>query len=220
MAFLSALQIGTYAHAAGVTDQRALTAAIAIALAESGGNTRAHNAMPPDNSYGLWQINMIGNLGPARRQQFGLSSNDDLFDPAHNARAMAVISGKGANFRPWTTYGGLRYRAAYPVAMAAATAVRAGRGAASAAGEAGETISDAAEGPLDAIGALGDYAGAVKDWLGDRHNTVRIIWGMAGLSLVVLGVVLAVARTGPVKQAVGAAVGVAGKRVGVPSGGT
>ena len=28
---------------------------------------------------------MIGNLGPARLEQFGLSSNADLFNPATNA---------------------------------------------------------------------------------------------------------------------------------------
>lgn len=78
--------------------------AAAIALAESGGRPDAHNPKPPDDSYGLWQINMLGRLGPARRQQFGLSSNTALFDPLTNAKAAVAISGGGSNFGAWSTY--------------------------------------------------------------------------------------------------------------------
>lgn len=97
------------AEKAGVSPLAAVTAA-AIALAESGGNPRAYNPVPPDNSYGLWQVNMIGGLGPQRRRQFGLDSNDQLFDPWTNARAMAAISGGGRNWGPWSTYTSGAYR--------------------------------------------------------------------------------------------------------------
>jgi hypothetical protein len=103
VATLSPAQIAEYAHQAGFRGQD-LTVAVAVAMAESAGNTRAHNAVPPDNSYGLWQINMIGSLGPARRDQFDLDSNRELFDPAENAKAAWAISGHGESFRPWTTY--------------------------------------------------------------------------------------------------------------------
>lgn len=76
--------------------------AAAVAMAESGGNPTAHNATPPDDSYGLWQINMYGSLGPARRAQFGLSSNTALYDPLTNARAAVAIAKGG--FGPWTTF--------------------------------------------------------------------------------------------------------------------
>ena len=58
----------------------------AISMAESGGNPLAHNpnASTGDNSYGLTQVNMLGTLGPARLKQFGLKSNDQLFDPNIN----------------------------------------------------------------------------------------------------------------------------------------
>lgn len=82
---------------------------VAIALAESGGNSKSYNPKPPDNSYGLWQINMIGELGPERRKQFGISSNEQLFDPATNVRAAKMIrdsSGLGS----WTTYTGGKYK--------------------------------------------------------------------------------------------------------------
>ncbi|MGB3442711.1 MAG: transglycosylase SLT domain-containing protein [Actinophytocola sp.] len=103
MAKLSPAEIAGYAHDAGFRGQD-LTVAVAVALAESGGDPRAHNPVPPDNSYGLWQINMIGSLGPARRDQFDLDGNRELFDPEENAKAAWAISGKGDSFQPWTTY--------------------------------------------------------------------------------------------------------------------
>ncbi len=131
MARLSPGEIGSHAVAAGIATDRktrqqcgfgdsrkctkgdfiSLRTAIAVALAESGGNTQAHNARPPDNSYGLWQINMIGPMGPARRRRFGIRSNDELFDPAVNARAMFNLSAGGAVWRPWSTFLRGDYRA-------------------------------------------------------------------------------------------------------------
>lgn len=84
----------------------ALKIAYAIAMAESGGNARAYNGKGPDNSYGLFQINMLGNMGPARRKQYGLSSNDDLFDPLTNAKVAFKLSNGGKNWQPWATYTG------------------------------------------------------------------------------------------------------------------
>jgi hypothetical protein len=103
VAKLSPAQIAEYAHDAGFRGHD-LTVAVAVAMAESGGDTRAHNPVPPDDSYGLWQINMIGSLGPARRDEFDLDSNRELFDPEENAKAAWEISGHGDSFRPWTTY--------------------------------------------------------------------------------------------------------------------
>ncbi len=103
MAKLSPEQIAEFAHAAGFRGQD-LTVAVAVAMAESGGDPHAHNSVPPDDSYGLWQVNMLGSLGPARREQFGLDANRELFDPAENARAAWSISGHGDSFRPWSTY--------------------------------------------------------------------------------------------------------------------
>src|SRR3954464_4278597 len=109
MAKLTDAQIAGHAKNVGVTGEN-LAIAVAVALAESQGNTLAHNAIPPDNSYGLWQINMLGGLGPARRKEFGISTNDALYDPAVNARAMFKISGGGKVWSPWTTYTSGKYR--------------------------------------------------------------------------------------------------------------
>lgn len=104
MSTLSAAEIARHAHAAGFRGDD-LNIAVAVALAESNGNTRAHNGTPPDNSYGLWQINMLGSLGPARRREFGIDSNRELFDPEENAKAAKrVYDDAGGSWGPWSTF--------------------------------------------------------------------------------------------------------------------
>jgi hypothetical protein len=106
MARLSANEILDVALRAGFSpDREEAVIATAIALAESGGDPRAHNPKPPDNSFGLWQINMIGALGPDRRQKLGLSRNDELFDPQTNARAAHLVFLEAKQqFTPWSTF--------------------------------------------------------------------------------------------------------------------
>lgn len=116
---LTDAQIAGAAKSAGFTG-KALAIAVAIALAESSGNPSAHNRKPPDNSYGLWQINMFGDMGPARRKQFGLKSNEDLFNPNVNAKAAYAISNGGKNFKAWSTYLFGNYLAYMPRANKAA----------------------------------------------------------------------------------------------------
>lgn len=91
----------------------ALRTAWAVAMAESGGNPRAFNPRGRDLSYGLFQINMLGAMGPDRRQRFGLSSNEDLYDPATNARVAFAISRGGTDWSPWTTFTGGAYKSWY-----------------------------------------------------------------------------------------------------------
>ncbi|RYP83269.1 hypothetical protein EKO23_19605 [Nocardioides guangzhouensis] len=81
------------ALAAGFTPDQATTWT-AIALAESGGETGAHNPRGED-SRGLWQINVAPNV---RKNIWG-----DLSDPRVNARAAYDISNHGTDMRPWTT---------------------------------------------------------------------------------------------------------------------
>ena len=84
----------------------ALRTAYAVMMAESGGRARAHNPnrSTGDDSYGLFQINMLDSLGPARRKQFGLGRNEDLFDPVTNARVAYRMSGGGKDWSPWSAY--------------------------------------------------------------------------------------------------------------------
>lgn len=80
-----------------------LRKAWAIVMRESGGNPKAYNgdSGTGDKSYGLAQINMIDRLGPARRKQYGLRSNEELLNPDTNLRVMYQMSGGGKDFGPW-----------------------------------------------------------------------------------------------------------------------
>lgn len=117
---LSANEIAYYAKQAGFPDGE-IALATAIAMAESGGNTRAHNTRPPDNSYGLWQINMYGTLAVGRRVMFGITTNDALFDPAVNARAALMIR-RGQGWTAWSVYTSGAYKKHLTAAAAAAGA--------------------------------------------------------------------------------------------------
>jgi hypothetical protein len=81
----------------------ALRSAWAIVMRESGGRADAFNGNTGtgDQSYGMFQINMLGDLGPARRRQFGLKSNADLLDPNVNAQVAFRMSQGGKNFGAW-----------------------------------------------------------------------------------------------------------------------
>jgi len=82
---------------------QALHTAWAVAMKESTGNPLAHNgnSSTGDNSYGLFQINMIGKLGAARTEKYGLSQYDDLFDPYVNARVAFQMSSEGNEWGAW-----------------------------------------------------------------------------------------------------------------------
>lgn len=82
---------------------KALEVAWGIVMRESRGGPTAHNgnANTGDNSYGLFQINMIGSLGADRREKFGLKTNEELFDPVTNAQIAFHMSGGGEDFGAW-----------------------------------------------------------------------------------------------------------------------
>jgi hypothetical protein len=75
----------------------------AVMMRESRGNPRAHNRneSTADDSYGLFQINMRGYLGKARRVSYGLSRDSQLLDPLTNAWVAFRMSKGGRDFGPW-----------------------------------------------------------------------------------------------------------------------
>lgn len=101
---LSVAQMVSLAKEAGFSDEEAVIMA-AIGAGESSGRTSAHNpdASTGDNSYGIWQINMLGKMGPERRAQFGIEDNKELFDPKKNAAAAYEIY-KQQGFQAWAVY--------------------------------------------------------------------------------------------------------------------
>lgn len=82
---------------------KALKVAWAVAKKESNGRPLAHNdnLSTGDNSYGIFQINMIGELGADRREKFNIVKNADLFDPVTNAKAAFYMTAKGTDFGSW-----------------------------------------------------------------------------------------------------------------------
>ena len=87
-----------------------LKEAWAIAKKESHGNPLSHNGnrKTGDNSYGLFQVNMLGSLGDARRDKFSLSSNAELFNPVVNAKIAYHMSNGG---KDWSAWKGLKTKA-------------------------------------------------------------------------------------------------------------
>lgn len=80
-----------------------LKLAWAVVMRESRGNSGSHNktSSTGDNSYGLFQINMLGSLGEDRREKFGIKSNAELLDPVTNAQAAFYMTGRGKDFGSW-----------------------------------------------------------------------------------------------------------------------
>ena len=82
---------------------KALKTAWAIAKTESSGRPLAYNGnrKTGDSSYGIFQINMLGNLGVARKEKFDLRSNILLFDPVINAEITYYMTNGGTNWSAW-----------------------------------------------------------------------------------------------------------------------
>lgn len=196
--------------------------AAAVAMAESDGNTNAHNKVPPDDSYGLWQINMIGTLGPARRRQFGITTNDQLFDPVTNAKAMKAVSSNGGNFNPWSTYGGTAYH------RYLANEVSDGghdRGFWSKFFNpdlpgylGGKSVTDTVkDNPVtntaQAAAQGAEIAGKAAVWISDSSNWIRVAYVVGGVTIGIVGLIMIVQQTGPGKAVTKAAVAVGTKGV-------
>lgn len=182
--------------------------AAAIALAESDGDPRAHNTTPPDNSYGLMQINMFGALGPSRRSAFGIKNNDALFDPFVNmVVAYQVYRDADSTFTPWSTYPG---RASLKLPKTGGVSIderkdafRSGVGAFT---EVDKAVQRASRLGMEAIGLSGkavaeglvDFAdpiGALIDWLEGIGLRIAAFVGGGLLLLVGLMVLFGRARS-------------------------
>lgn len=125
MAVLHAQDLAKLAWNAGLHDTDKIAHAVAIAIAESGGDPKKHNknAATKDDSYGLWQINLYGNLKASRVGSNGIGDPTSLYDPEVNARAMVSISNGGKNWTPWGAYKNKTYLLFMPEAKTAAADV-------------------------------------------------------------------------------------------------
>ena len=85
---------------------KALRTAWAVAKAESNGRPFAFNGNTNtgDSSYGIFQINMLGTLGPDRRDKFDLDLNAELFSPVRNAKIVYHMTKGGIDWSSWSSY--------------------------------------------------------------------------------------------------------------------
>ena len=81
----------------------ALKTAWAVARVESNGRPLAlnDNKSTGDKSYGIFQINMLGELGIDRKEKFDLVSNKELFDPVTNAEITYYMTKGGKDWSSW-----------------------------------------------------------------------------------------------------------------------
>jgi hypothetical protein len=108
---------------------------VAIALAENeplDSNKIRNTPGTGDLSYGIFQINMIGDLGPARRKMVKIKSNEELLDPLTNAKAALAVynerkrrnQGTEDGLTAWSSYKKNRYNQFLPEATKLVTRTR------------------------------------------------------------------------------------------------
>jgi len=99
---LSDTQLVSILQAVGFQGQ-ALKYAWAIAKKESNGQPLHYNGnlRTGDNSFGLFQINMLGSMGPSRRATYGLEYNAQLLNPVVNANVAYQMSDHGKDWSAW-----------------------------------------------------------------------------------------------------------------------
>jgi hypothetical protein len=95
-------ELVTMLQAVGFKGQ-SLKYAWSVAMKESHGNALDYNGNvhTGDNSYGLFQINMLGSMGADRRTYFGLAYNAQLLNPVTNAQIAYQMSNAGRNWSAW-----------------------------------------------------------------------------------------------------------------------
>lgn len=113
---LTPLEIARLAYQAGVRGDENIATAVAVCTEESQRYDQAWNFMEEtgDRSYGLWQINMKGDLLEARLKEYDLDHPSDLYVIGVNARIMASLSKNGTKWTPWGAYTSKRYEKNLP----------------------------------------------------------------------------------------------------------
>jgi hypothetical protein len=161
---LSVLQIAQYAQQAGFSGL-GLVNAVAVALAESGGDPGAHClncAGVPEDSQGLWQINLN-----AHPQYQGIN----MYDPLTNAKAAFAVSSGGSNFNPWSTFTNGAYKKYLGVASNVLGLIG---------GAAGGAVGGASSAVSSATGAVSSAGGAVGGAINTATATANSVTGAAG----------------------------------------
>lgn len=170
---LSVSEMVKLAKEAGFNDQEAAIMG-AIGAAESSGNTKAYNPQGRDNSYGLWQINMLGQMGEERRRQFGIENNEQLWNPQINAKAAREIF-EQQGFDAWTVYQTGAYKKFLGTAQESVGNVEASKEDASDGKVVDKPSVTNSMGGLNSEGSLTDRKGFVIHHTGGRGDVDGVI---------------------------------------------
>lgn len=192
MAKVSDQTIAAAAIAAGFPADQIATA-VAVALAESGGDaTATHHNSNGSTDHGLWQINSVHK---------SILASGDWRLPSINARmAKAVWDNAGHKWTPWTTYKtGSYWRFIGRGTIAAEKARKGGSDSISAILEIADAAAAAVSGalagpggigsPLEAVQGLADTAQAALSALTDRDTWIRAGMLLLATALIVAGIV-------------------------------
>lgn len=196
-------QVAQLAWDAGWRGKDAQTA-VAIARGESQFDTMATRFKGRDHSYGLWQINMLNELGPARRQQFGLSSNEQLFDPRTNARVAFGIWKERGGFTDWSVFNEQKYQLYLNGAVFAVKQIEQGKKGTQIpsynpgdipAGQDSFGSKSIVPDPVGAITGVADAIKGIGNFINNKENWLRAAAILGGIILLVLAVALIASDT-------------------------
>jgi len=181
-------------------DANKLTLATAVALAESGGSETETNRNDDGSiDVGIWQINSV------HRERHPEWTTAWLKVPSNNASAMAVVSGNGSNWQPWTAYKNGRYE----IFMRRAQAAVAATPTADVTDVVNQAVDSVLPGdPLQAISAAltstVEVLNTAAKWIGDPRNWIRVVQVNGG---VILGIVAIAIVIRPVVESTAARTG-------------
>lgn len=179
MANLDPITIGKYAMQAGLPIA-AVPVAVAVALAESGGNPNSDNGL----AAGLWQINYKVHT----QYTAGM-----LKDPLANAKAMVTVSRNGTDWSPWSVHPSSASRGIaapsgiqrYNQFFLQTKGIDWGKLLPFAPGGTGQglVVPDQLIDPLKPFTAIPAAITATQKWLSDRHNIMRLVYSGLGFGL-------------------------------------
>lgn len=164
MAKISNGAIAKAAQLAGFRGDKLVTA-VAVALAESGGDKDVYNGIC---CHGLWQIHTVH----AKRYPLLWA---DKYNPLFNARMAFSISSGGSNWQPWEAYTNGNYREHLPAARKAAGNPTGG-----------DQLGDTWEDPLGNLNPMTELVASIK-----KSGTRMAAFG-GGILLATAGAILVV----------------------------
>jgi hypothetical protein len=161
-----------------------LTTAVAVALAESGGDaTATHHNTDGSTDYGLWQVNDVHS---------GHKAPEGWADPATNGRlAHAVFVKQG--WHAWSAHNSGRYLLYMGRARVATARYAGGLGT----GVAGPDVAGAVGGTVAAAGDAVQLAARGGAWASDPGNWLRVVYVALGAVMVAGAVIVVAGKTLP-----------------------